>query len=381
MPKWDWRISFATSTTFTTLPSVENISISNGRRRQIDDYGVDTLTVESLFPSSWTVAPKLGDKIIAWVYTTAYPSYPTYNYWKMFQGRIVDVNIKYGMVTNEDSVTITAEGLQADLGRTQINGYAVSSGLTDLQVFDTAASVGVVVGGVGSMSTGSAQTYTGNLKAFVDNEVRTEQGRLRSTPSAPNVLEMGQLDFVGRSSLFFGLASAQEWSDGTLAPAAYSAYKYQEIKFKSASEDYYNSVTVEPLGLASQTSTAGVTPIFSYVANTYDVSTSQASSLAQYIRFKYDTTASSPRELGFTIGQQSSADAVWFLNLVSNFLGLEIQVVLRGARYYCVVEGVNINATPDETRIVFSVSSNETNDYLLLDDTIYGRLDFNRLGF
>jgi hypothetical protein len=380
MPTWDWRVSFATSTTFTTLPSVQNISISNGRRRQIDDYGVDQLTVESLFPSSWSVTPKLGDNIIAWVYTTAYPSYPTYNYWKMFQGRITNVDIKYGTVANEDSVTITAEGLQAELGRTQINGYAVTSGLTGLQVFNIANSVGLTVGQTACLSTGSAQTYTGNLKAFVDTEIRTEQGRLRSTPTAPTALDMGNVDFVGRGALFFGPTPTPEWSDGTLASPDIN-YKYQQVKFKSAAEDYYNSVTVEPLGLASQSTTSGAVPIFSYVAQTYDVSTSQALSLAQYIRFKYDTTNSTPRELGFTISQQSAYNAVWMLNLISNFLGLEVNIVLRGVRYYCVVEGVNITASPDDTRILFSVSSNETNDYLILNDDVYGRLDNNRLGF
>ena len=379
MPTWDWRVSFATSTTFTTLPSVQNISISNGRRRQIDDYGVDQLTVESLFPSSWSVTPKLGDNIIAWVYTTAYPSYPTYNYWKMFQGRITNVDIKYGTVANEDSVTITAEGLQAELGRTQINAYAVASAVTGLQVFDMANSVGLTVGQGSCLSTGSAQTYTGNLKAFVDTEVRTEQGRLRSTPTGPTTLDMGNLEFVGRGALFFGAATTPEWSDGTLTSA--TNYKYQQVKFKSAAEDYYNSVTVQPLGLASQTTTSGAVPIYSYVADTYDVSTSQALSLAQYIRFKYDTTNSTPRELGFTISQQTASDAVWFLNLISNFLGLEVHMVLRGVRYYCVVEGVNITASPDDTRILFSVSSNETNDYLILNDDVYGRLDNNRLGF
>jgi hypothetical protein len=380
MPTWDWRVSFATSTTFTTLPDVQNISISNGRRRQIDDYGVDQLTVESLFPTDWTVTPQLGDNIIAWVYTTAYPSSPTFNYWKMFQGRITNVDIKYGLVTNEDSVTITAEGLQAELGRTQINGYAVASASTGLQVFDIADSVGLYVGQTSAMSTGSAQTYTGNLKAFVDTEIRTEQGRLRSTPTAPTDLEMGNLTFVGRNALLFGPTPTPEWSDGTLASPDIN-YKYQQVKFKSAAEDFYNSVTVQPLGLASQTTTSGTTPIFSYVADTYDVSTSQALSLAQYIRFKYDTTNSTPRELGFTISQQSAFNAVWLLNLISNFSGLEVNIVLRGVRYFCVVEGVNITASPDDTRILFSVSSNETNDYLILDNAVYGRLDNNRLGF
>jgi hypothetical protein len=380
MPTWDWRVSFATSTTFTTLPDVQNISISNGRRRQIDDYGVDQLTVESLFPTDWTVTPQLGDNIIAWVYTTAYPSYPTYNYWKMFQGRITNVDIQYGVVSNEDSVTITAEGLQAELGRTQINGYAVASASTGLQVFDIADSVGLYVGNAGGSSTGSAQTYTGNLKAFVDTEVRTEQGRLRSTATGPTTLDMGTLDFVGREALLTGAPTTPDWSDGTLVSPG-EKYKYQQVKFKSAAEDFYNSVTVKPLGLASQTTTSGTTPIYSYVADSYDVSTSQALSLAQYIRFKYDTTNSTPRELGFTISQQSASGAVLLLNLVQSFLGLEVNIVLRGVRYFCVVEGVNITASPDDTRILFSVSSNETNDYLILDNAVYGRLDNNKLGF
>jgi hypothetical protein len=85
--------------------------------------------------------------------------------------------------------------------------------------------------------------------------------------------------------------------------------------------------------------------------------------------------------LGFTISQQTTSDAVEMLNWVSNFLGLEVDIVLRGVRYYCVVEGVTITASPDDTRILFSVSSNETNDYLILDNAVYGRLDYNRLGF
>jgi hypothetical protein len=85
--------------------------------------------------------------------------------------------------------------------------------------------------------------------------------------------------------------------------------------------------------------------------------------------------------LGFTISQQSTSGAVLLLNLVQSFLGLEVNIVLRGVRYFCVVEGVNITASPDDTRILFSVSSNETNDYLILDNAVYGRLDNNRLGF
>jgi hypothetical protein len=379
MPSWDWRVSFATSTTYTALPSVQQISIFNGRRRQIDDYGVDSLTVESLFPSNWTVTPQLGDKILAWVYTNQYPSYPTYNYWKMFQGRITDVSIRYGMVANEDLVTITAEGLQADIGRAQINNYLVSTANIGTQVFDIANSLGISLGSTSTMSTGVAQTYTGNLKGFVDTAVRTEQGRLRSTPTGPTTLDMGTLNFVGRGALITGLAVTPEWSDGTLASV--TNYKYSDVKLKSTSEDYYNSVTVQPLGFSSQTSTSGVAPVYSYLADSYDVSTSQALSLAQYLRFKYETTTSTPRELGFTISQQSRADAVYFLNLVSAFLGLEINIVLRGVRYYCIIEGVNIQATPDDTRILFYVSSNETNDYLILNNAVYGKLDNNRLGF
>jgi len=379
MPKWDWRVSFATSTTFTTLPNVQQISIFNGRRKQIDDYGVDQLTVESLFPSAWTVTPKLGDNIIAWVYTTAYPSYPSYNYWKMFQGRITNVEIKYGINSNEDSVTITAEGLQAELGRAQINNYALSAENLGLQALNISNSVGISVGPTSVMSTGSAQTYTGNLKAWIDTAIRTEQGRLRSSPDAPDVLAIGNLTFVGRGALFYGPLTTPEFSDGTLTSE--TNYKYEQVKFKSAAEDYYNWVTVEPLGLASQTTDSGTTPVYSYVAQTYDVSTSQALSLAQYLRFKYDTTTSTPREIGFTISQQTTGAALEFLNWVTNFLGLEVNIVLRGVRYYCVVEGVNIQSSPDDTRILFYVSSNETNDYLILNNAVYGRLDNNRLGF
>lgn len=379
MGAWDWRVSYKPASTFVALADVQTINISNGRRRQIDDFPTDRLTVTALNPSSWTNPPKLGQDIIAWVYTNQYPGYPSYNYWTMFQGRITDVAIEYGNVDDMDVATIIAEGLQAELGRAQINSYVLTQTDVGTQVFDIANDIGITFAVGATQSIAAAQTYTGNFKQFVDQAVRTEQGRLRSIAGAPTALQMGNLSFASRNTRIFLENTPKEFSDKTLSYAN-PTFEYQSVTFKSAAEDYYTRVTVQPDAVAAQTSDNGVEPPFSYAFSTFDATTGQALGLAQYVRNMYDATNATPRELAFTIEQQDGG-VQDLLNIVQSFAGLGINIVLRGVRYPCIVEGVQINANPAQTRVTFFVSSSATNNFLVLDNAIYGKLDENKLGF
>jgi hypothetical protein len=42
---------------------------------------------------------------------------------------------------------------------------------------------------------------------------------------------------------------------------------------------------------------------------------------------------------------------------------------------------VAVTAVPGVTRCTLYLSPEDTNAYLILDDTTYGRLDFNKLGY
>jgi hypothetical protein len=61
--------------------------------------------------------------------------------------------------------------------------------------------------------------------------------------------------------------------------------------------------------------------------------------------------------------------------------GTQIGVTFRGVTYQCIVEGVNFSATPAGSSYTYYVSGADLNAYLILDNTTFGKLDSNKLGY
>jgi hypothetical protein len=49
--------------------------------------------------------------------------------------------------------------------------------------------------------------------------------------------------------------------------------------------------------------------------------------------------------------------------------------------YYSIIEGVRVTATPESSRYTFYLSGADLNNYLILNDTVFGTLDNNKLGY
>ena len=65
----------------------------------------------------------------------------------------------------------------------------------------------------------------------------------------------------------------------------------------------------------------------------------------------------------------------------ASYMGMRIVVVFRGTTFNCIIEGVTITATPESSRYTFTLSSAEQNNYFILNDTVFGTLDYNKLGY
>lgn len=372
-----WGVDFKSGASWVTLPSVQAINIFKGRRLQIDDYSIDTMTVESEFPSSWTTTPKLGDPIIAYIDKPGVVV--GIDEFDCFIGRIRDVSISYGKVTNEDRVTISCEGIQADWGRAQLTNYSLAQNLTDTQVLNVGATVGLSTVQNFGRSTGSAQTYTGNAFELVNTITRTEEARMW----ADNYTHQGAfyLWWFGRNA---PLATTYVFNDGTGTPYDLQM-KYEQIEFRSSADNYYNSVTITPAGLAAQTSTLGVTPLYGWQKDTIDYTTSQALSHAQWVLNNFQDTDSALAAITFTDVQQTARPGGLFNTAVIELCKAPIntngEINFRSATYRTIFEGINISATPQQTRITLYMSAQDNNAYLILNNAIYGKLDSNRLGF
>ena len=109
--------------------------------------------------------------------------------------------------------------------------------------------------------------------------------------------------------------------------------------------------------------------------------------MAAYVRSTLDQTADVPFSVSTRSSMQSNNDllgmtAQGFYNL------LRLPIVLRGVKYECLIEGVQVSSTPSDTRFTFTLSAATSLSFLILDNTFYGRLQDdgppafnNKLGF
>jgi hypothetical protein len=65
----------------------------------------------------------------------------------------------------------------------------------------------------------------------------------------------------------------------------------------------------------------------------------------------------------------------------NNAVGWQVPITLRGTTYNAVIEGWSVTANPQDIRYSVYVSGFEQNNYLQLGNSVYGRLDYNQLGF
>lgn len=374
-----WTCKFGMPTSLnsggTTLNDIQSVSYNLGRVWQTDPYGGSVLEIRSRNIAAWTTAPKIGDMI----YVS--PSVGT-----AFSGYIKDVQIQYGIVASMDEAIITVETVLGLLGRTQLTAQALTQKGTLVQAEDAAiaAGVGNNVDPIGTgYSTASAQTYTGNVLDLINNLMTTEIG---------HVIEMsGKKAAIGNSLPLARLLPRNydqtvgfTFSDN---PSASTQLKYEAISFTSAAQNYYTKATIQPEFVATQSSGSGV---YQLTQSSLDYSTGQALSHAQYLVNQYNSTTSQPFSITASYSNQGT-DATrqsTFVSLLGGNLSGSLQLLtFRSVNYFVIIEGVSVTADTSDTAITLTFSSYDNNNYLILDNAVFGTLGTsgtypgNKLGF
>jgi hypothetical protein len=67
--------------------------------------------------------------------------------------------------------------------------------------------------------------------------------------------------------------------------------------------------------------------------------------------------------------------------LFAYLVGSRVSVVFRGTTYFSIIEGVTVTATPESSRYTYYLSGQDLNNYLILNNTVFGTLDYNKLGY
>jgi hypothetical protein len=367
--------------TYYNLSGVQSISITMGRQRFQDNFGVTTCTIEIIPPATFSLALAVGQAID--VRKTNGTTTPCY-----FQGRITDIQRIYGMPYNAgtgaapaDRIVITATGATGALGANTANNASWTGG----RVYDALTSIDITVNANitwGIYDDSGVQVSSGTMSNsyldFANQMVRSAQLVFGEFDATRNGSSM-QLLFMPYG---FRWATPIKFSD-TGAPGT---YKMKRIEFRSSAMTTFNRVTVEPEGLANQVVQTGLGPYNNLLYKTYNSTTGAALNLANYLLLTQAENAATP----FVVGSDTTVNtAVMDIAIIPNIfnainppitIGAPVQTTFRGTTANASIEGINSNFYPDYASVQVYLSPSLGIPFVL-DSASSGVLDTNRLAF
>jgi hypothetical protein len=367
--------------TFVDLTSiVESVNITRGRSRQLDQFNSGTATIafnnqtEILNPTNTSspyypfILPRCPVQILA-------------NGIPIYTGLITDWNLDYD-ISNKDMMYASCADNFTVLANQALNAVTPTSEATGTRINTILDLPEITYQGARSIDTGSstlgafAIDQDTNCLNYLQQVNTSEQGYLFMSAS-------GTLTFKGRSSVLNPVAGATFNTDGTGLP-------YQTLVNQYGDELLYNYIiTQSPAGAVQTTSSA--TSIALYQAQQYALTnllnstTSEVAGLGNYLLGKYKNpvlrfTGLSTQLTALSSANQNialSLDLTSICTVVKNFVvgtpATETQTL--------IVSGVSHNITPGSHIISYTFESTDGNQYLTLDDSIFGTLNNNLLSF
>ena len=367
--------------TFVDLTSiVESVNITRGRNRQLDQFNAGTATIafdnasQVLNPSNTAspyypfVLPRCPVQILA-------------NGIPIYTGVVTDWNLDYD-ISNQDMMYASCADNFTVLANQALNAVTPSSQATGARINAILDLAEINYQGARSIDTGSSTLGAFAISQdtvclnYLQQVNTSEQGYLFMSAN-------GTLTFKGRTSVLNPVAGATFNTDGTGLP-------YQTLVNQYGDELLYNYIiTQSPAGAVQTTSSA--TSIALYQAQQYALTnllnstTSEVAGLGNYLLGKYQNpvlrfTGLSTQLTALSSANQNIAltlDLTSICSVVKNFVvgtpATETQTL--------IVSGVSHNITPGSHIISYTFESTDGNQYLTLDDSIFGTLDNNLLSF
>jgi hypothetical protein len=366
MARFNYRVTHDPNGTATVLDNVQSLTITRGRTQVQDPFKAGTASISGRVPSGLPTV-NIGDEILVQALSSVGTILGS-----IFIGKVADLRLQFGEVTNMDTWIIYAEDALAEAGRalTTASGGFAAGDTTWEAAEKIALDAGiplVLVAGSTSGSTVSAQSLPNtNALNVLQQLVFTEQGRIYTDPTSNDIL------WVDRGTI---TPYDIEFTDGTLVTFP-NTVSYSELQFYSQADSYFTKIVIQPDGSAAQVSGSGER-VFS--ANSFDETTSQAGNLADYVGATLSVQNAKPQSISILSESQINNECLrLFFVSGSNALS---RVILRGSSYEVFLEGATLTGNPDQTRITYNLVSADALSFFILDSTTLGVLDQNKLGF
>lgn len=368
----EYRVYYTTTVggTYTQLSNVQNVTVNVGRQAQLDAYNANTASFVMRYPTGYAspnTALVPGTLINIRIYNG-----PTYGESNLFFGRIQNATAEYGIpysggVGNADYLTVTCEGFFATLGRAPGSNYAMAANNVQVQCTNASTQSGFSINSDSPLATWQmgGTTVSTTWGDWLNKLVLTMNGRMTDGGSSVTVY-----------SPYYRGTSASIYGNFSDAVKSSTNHPYQKINFWSLADNYYTQVTVTPESYAAQSTSTGSAPYRQYAVNTINASTGQALDYANYLLNTYSTSNLKIASITVLLN-----DCIQLPPYGSWAIGTALTVTFRGTTYNCILEGSTFSGTPDAAYATFYLSSNELNNYLILNDSVYGQLNNNRLGY
>jgi hypothetical protein len=365
---------------------VESVNITRGRSRQLDQFNAGTATVS--FNNSSRILDPLNTASIYYPYVL--PRSPIQilaNGIPIYTGLITDWNLEYDIASNGDRMYATCSDAFTVLANTTLVTHTVTSELSSARIntvldytevsYQGARNIGTGSSTLGASASSSSFNIADgtNLLTYLQLVNTSEQGYLF-------IAADGTLTFKGRSSVLNPVSGATFSYTGSIA--------YQTLLNSYGDELLYNYiVTQSPAG--AQQITSDATSISQYqsqslnITNLLNSTTTEVASLGNYLLGKYKNpvlrfTNVSTQMAALSTTNQNIAltlDLTSIASVIKNFTtgtpATETQTL--------IVSGVSHNITPGSHIISYTFESTDANQYMTLNDAIFGTLNNNLLSF
>jgi hypothetical protein len=194
----------------------------------------------------------------------------------------------------------------------------------------------------------------------------------------------GTLTFKGRSSVLNPVADATFTYTG-------SGINYQNLVNQYGDELLYNYVVTQSPGAGGQQITSNATSIAQYqsqslnITNLLNSSTTEVAGLGSYVLGKYQNPVLRFTNVSTQLAALSDINQNICLNLDLTKIATVVKNYSTGTptttSQTLIVSGVSHNITPGSHIVVYTFESTDSNQYMTLDNTIFGKLDSNLLSF
>jgi hypothetical protein len=359
---------------------VLSVNIKRGRNRQLDQFNAGTAQV--VFNNNSRILDPLNTSSI--YYPFVLPRSPIIIYANgtpIYTGFVEDWDLDY-QNANQGRMFARCVDTFGTLANQQLNAFTPSAQTSGLRVDAVLDRPEVAYQGARSIGTGSstlgayAVSQDTNVLNYLQQVNTSEQGYLYTSAD-------GTLTFKGRSSVLNPVSGASFTTNGTGIP-------YMSLVNQYGSELLYNYIVTQSPAGAAQTNSDS-TSISLYQAQNYNLlnllnsTTSEVNGLGAYLLGKYRNpvvrfTGVSCELAALTAAQWATIFAIDLTSIVTVQKDYNTGTPLTESQTL-ITSGIEHRIVPGSHIVSYTFESTDGNQYLTLNDAIFGTLDNNLLSF